>query len=423
VAARLHRPDARAELIGPPVFGDRAQSELPARLFPATPDPSRRDGHMPGGLRRCPLVVWLTAVAPGTAFAQPQAPVDAIDAIVRTHEARLIAAIANKDGDALEGLVAPEFVLRQDPPVGRAAWIEEVLRLCGGGRAEIHDLQVERVTGAGVVSVVATIHRDPACQPPSTRVVVTDVWLERDGSWLLSLRHVTPTAVGGAGPADPMPDARAPEWAGTAELSLLLTAGNVETQSAGVAAEVQFQRGPWRSFARSSYLRTTTQGQLRARGFNAEVRQSRAVMPWLDVFGRVLYQRELSAGMLHRYGGDAGLGLRVAYRSHSLETTLGAGSTREIRLTGADGTFPVANLGIRYRWAATSTLTFADDLAQSTSLRDVENWRLENVASVVATLRHPFSVKLSFTTRYLRQPVPGFERTDTIMSAALVARF
>jgi putative salt-induced outer membrane protein YdiY len=384
----------------------------------------RERGAVTAG-RQLMSIVILT-LAPHLAEAQPlsQEARDALNGVIRRQEALLIAAIAAKDQDDLERLTWPDFVLRQDPPLGRDAWIEESLRLCGGGRAEVHSLDVSVFADVAIASLNVTIHRDPVCQPPSSRHLITDVWALREGEWRLSMRQIGPLTVPGASFAEPEPLPTAPrQWAGSAELSLLSTTGNVETQTIGAAGELIWQRGPWRTTGRSAFVRTKTNGIERQRSVNAEIRQSRALLPWLDLFGRAIYQRDLFSGMVHRYGGDGGFGLRFAYHGHSVETTIGAGSTREERLTDPDGTFPQATLGMRYRWAVSEATTITDDLNYSNSFRASRSWRADNVASISTTLRRPFSLKLSHTTKYVRQPVTGFERTDMITSFALVARF
>jgi putative salt-induced outer membrane protein YdiY len=349
---------------------------------------------------------------------------DALVAALREREARLVAAIADKDREQLEALAWPEFTFPQQPGIDRNSWIQDILNLCGGGRTEIHDLNVEPSQNSAIATMSVTVHRDPACQPPSTNGVITDVWVQRDGEWRLLLRYLGPSAAPDANappPAEVRPSS--PQFAGNAELSLLLTSGNIETQSIGFASELRWQRGPWRMVAKTAIVRTTTGGQQRARSINVEVREARALRPSLDLTGRVLYQRDLFAGMLHRYGGDLGIGVRFSYHGHSLETSIAAGSTRELRLTGTDGTFPIASLGLHYRWAVNSSMSLADDSTVTDSLTEFNNWRVENTASVSASLIRPVSLKLSFASKYLRKPVPGFERTDTVLSAAVVARF
>jgi putative salt-induced outer membrane protein YdiY len=367
--------------------------------------------------------------APGSGEPPPQGAVsqearDALNGIIRRQEALLIAAIAAKDRSALERLIWQDFVLRQEPVSDRDGWIEENLRLCGGGRAEIHSLDIKVFAEAAIASLSVTLHRDPLCQPPSSRLLITDVWTLRDGEWRLSMRQAGPLAVPGASPSEPTPlPAATRQWAGSAELSLLTTTGNVETQTIGVGGELVWQRGPWRTLGRSTFVRTKTNGIERARSVNAEVRQSRALLPWFDLFGRATYQRDLFSGIINRYGGDAGMGLRFAYHGHSIETTLGGGTAREVRLAGNDRYVPQATAGVRYRWAVSASMAITDDLNYAKSLRASQNWRADNTASISATLRRPFSLRLSHVTKYVRQPVLGFERTDMITSAAVVARF
>jgi putative salt-induced outer membrane protein YdiY len=383
---------------------------------------------LPVSAARLTVFAAALVLAPVLASGQEQALLtqearDALNGVIRRQEALLIAAIAAKDRDALERFTWPDFVLRQEPPQGQDAWIDENLRLCGGGRTEVHSLDVDVYLDAAIASMSVTFHRDPACQPPSSRHLVTDIWTRRAGEWRLSIRQLGPLTVPGASLTEPTPLPTTPRpWAGSAELSLLNTSGNVETQSIGVAGELLFQRGPWRSNGRSSFIRTKTGGVERARSMTVDIRQSRALLSWFDLFGRATYQRDLFAGIVHRYGGDAGVGLRFAYRGHSLETTLGAGSTTEERLGGERRSLPQATAGFRYRWAHT-TMTFTDDLNYSQNFNRSDNFRADNTASVTATLRQPFSLKFSHVTKYLRQPVPGFKRTDMITSAAVVARF
>ena len=43
--------------------------------------------------------------------------------------------------------------------------------------------------------------------------------------------------------------------------------------------------------------------------------------------------------------------------------------------------------------------------------------------AVSASLNRALSLKLSYQVKHLNRPVPGFEKTDTIASAAIVAKF
>jgi putative salt-induced outer membrane protein YdiY len=69
----------------------------------------------------------------------------------------------------------------------------------------------------------------------------------------------------------------------------------------------------------------------------------------------------------------------------------------------------------------TSDLT--DDLATSFDLAEDGTWRLNHLIALTARIASAFSLKVSNQLRFVDEPVPGFERTDTITSAALVVGF
>jgi hypothetical protein len=51
------------------------------------------------------------------------------------------------------------------------------------------------------------------------------------------------------------------------------------------------------------------------------------------------------------------------------------------------------------------------------------NWRAKNALTLQATLTRMLSVKLSHAIEHRHEPVPGFGRTDSRTSAALVFSF
>lgn len=51
------------------------------------------------------------------------------------------------------------------------------------------------------------------------------------------------------------------------------------------------------------------------------------------------------------------------------------------------------------------------------------DWRIGHVAALTTRVHSILSLKVSHTTRYVNFPPPGFEKTDTITSVALVAKF
>ena len=69
------------------------------------------------------------------------------------------------------------------------------------------------------------------------------------------------------------------------------------------------------------------------------------------------------------------------------------------------------------------TADLTDEYEFSVSFDDAGDWRHANILSLTARMTTLFSLKVSNTARYVHQPVPGFDATDTITSFAFVAKF
>jgi putative salt-induced outer membrane protein YdiY len=366
------------------------------------------------------MLLTATLLGPPGAAAQLPLP-DNQEAEVRAAEEALNNGLAVKNADAIRQLIAASFRLVGQTAADASAWIDAISSLCGSGRISTRDLRVLSGGDTAVVTYAGVVNRVDPCDPASISVRVTDVWTRADGTWRLVLRNETVEAQPVATPAPP---SRPPEWAGTAELTVLSTRGNVNTFTFGSSGEVAWQRGAWRTNARVAFVRTTDAGLERGRSINLEVRQSRAMSPVAELFARAHYQRDLFSGILRRLGADAGVGLVFVRNGQRLQVTLGGGSTTERRInSGVDVSAPSAAVGVHYRWTLSPATSIAEEALVTTSLARRANWRAESNLSLTTTLRRPLALRTSYQTKFLNEPVPGFKRLDAVLSMSVVARF
>lgn len=215
-----------------------------------------------------------------------------------------------------------------------------------------------------------------------------------------------------------------PRWSGTAEVSAVATSGNADTRTLGLGGEVVFDPGTWKWLGRVAHVETEADDVLRARSQTALLEVSRAVSERLDVYGRGGYLRDLFAGIERRLTTEAGLAYQViANGEHTFEVLGGAGFTKEQRSIGEDLSLATANGTGRYEWALTDTSALTEEAAFVAALNSGDDWRFTNEIAATAALSSLLSLKLSQKLRYLNRPVLGFQKTDTVFAAALVANF
>ena len=352
--------------------------------------------------------------------AAAQAP--ALD--VRALEDALAQGLVTKDRDTLERLLAPDFVLRGNPDVDRATWLDNATSLCWGDQATIEDFS-EVSLGDGIIATFTlTTDRNPTtCEPAIVRSVITDLWRPAGGAWRLALRQSGPggTAVEDqAAITEPPP----PRWEATGELSFVSTSGNTSTGTLGAGGDVTNRSGDWLTRGKVSFVRAETDGEETARSLALDGRVSRGLTPRVGLFARGAYLRDTFAGIEHRVGVDGGLAWSIVdVTPHALDLDAGVGYTTETRLAEADRSFATGTLTLAYKWTLDDTAEIANNAGFTANLQDGPDWRFSDTVVLSASLNRALSLKVSYQVKYLNRPVPGFKATDAIVSAAIVAKF
>jgi putative salt-induced outer membrane protein YdiY len=146
--------------------------------------------------------------------------------------------------------------------------------------------------------------------------------------------------------------------------------------------------------------------------------------PRADLFARAEYLVDRFSGIDHRTTIDGGIGWVVFDDGpRSLKTDGSLGVTTESRLRGEDLTFASASGIALFKWQFTPTTAFTEQVTLSADVSDPGNWRLQNGLNLTASVTRLFSVRVAHELKRVNRPVPEFRKTDTVVSAALVARF
>lgn len=214
-------------------------------------------------------------------------------------------------------------------------------------------------------------------------------------------------------------------WSGKGEVSYVATTGNADTSTAKLGAELQYKPGPtWAGFLRVAFLTSDAPSGERHHRLDGLARVSRRMSPRLETFAQVGYLKNTFAGITDSFYPLGGIAYSVVERApHSLKGRVGLGYGQENRLRGINLNFPTADAESAYRWALSRTAELRQNAAFTANLRRRSDWRFANTTSLTATLNSLLSLKMSHVVNYLNEPVRGFEKVDTISSAAVVATF
>jgi putative salt-induced outer membrane protein len=218
---------------------------------------------------------------------------------------------------------------------------------------------------------------------------------------------------------------------GAAEFAFVSTSGNTDTQTIGLGGSVECKPGLWTYLAKAAFIRNETDDIESARSLDTLFRGSRELTPKLKAYGQFGYYQNEFAGIENRYALEGGLSyLLYSNPKHSLEVDGGIGYTNEDRVPvlvpvfiDEDLSFATARIGGIYRWKISENAEFGEDAGFTLNLNDGDDWRFANAVYIAAKINTIFSLKLTNTLSYLNNPVPGFEKTDTVTSAAIVAKF
>lgn len=234
-----------------------------------------------------------------------------------------------------------------------------------------------------------------------------------------ALSAAAPTFAQTPPPAEPPP-----RWERKAEVSIVATSGNSDTQTAGLGASLVYRPGVWTTEAKAAFVRSEAANVETARSLAADLRQGRSLSPRVDVFGRYGFLSNEFAGIDARSTVDGGVGYKLLLGpTHALRADAGLGYSHERRVTGDDLAFALANFGAGYKWQISKTADFTEAALLTTSLEEGEDWRFNNALALTAAITSVFSLKASHEIKHAHAPVPGFEKTDTLTSVALVAKF
>jgi putative salt-induced outer membrane protein YdiY len=228
-----------------------------------------------------------------------------------------------------------------------------------------------------------------------------------------------PTSAQQAAPPPPPP-----EREGNADFAFVGTTGNSSTTSIGLGGEFIDRPAPWEFSIKANYVRNESASTLQAESVTVATKAARKIDPRTSVFVTYVYLRDQFAGIEDRNDVAGGIAYAlIAEPRSTLTVDAGVGYAHETRVVGPHISTATVPTGAVYKLKISETTDLNEEGRFVFSLSDGTDWRFSNVFSVTAKMTSLFSLKFSNTVRFVNDPPPSFQKTDTITAAALVAKF
>jgi len=225
-------------------------------------------------------------------------------------------------------------------------------------------------------------------------------------------------------PANAAPPPPPPTVEGTGELSFVTTTGNSSTDTIGLAGGVIYRPSGWVIDSKIAFVRTEAGSVVNARSVTASSRLARDLSPKTSLFAQYDFLNSPFAGISQRHTVVAGASYKaVDDKKNTLRLDLGLGAASETPVAMPRASTGTALVGGGYKVKISDTSEFTEDARIVESLSHGDDWRFDNTAAVTAKLTTKLSLKVSHVTHVVNLPTPGFKKTDTIASAAIVAKF
>jgi putative salt-induced outer membrane protein len=224
--------------------------------------------------------------------------------------------------------------------------------------------------------------------------------------------------------------AAAPAWgeeppkglSGEAELGLVATDGNTQTQNLNAKAKVAHEGTRWRNEAHGeTVLASDDQGSTAERYFVA-AKTDRKFGERSYVFVTANWEKDLFSGYEYRITEALGYGNRVvATDAVTLDLEAGPGARQSrVERSGTTDNEALGRVALNLEWKVSDTSTFTEDAtseigSDATVTRSVTGLKTQ-VAGQLAT-------KITFTVKNTTDVPPGVEETDYETAVTLVYGF
>lgn len=211
-------------------------------------------------------------------------------------------------------------------------------------------------------------------------------------------------------------------WTGEAELGLVSTTGNTETENFSGKAKVENDRTDWHHTATLETLRAKTAGTETAKRYLVSGKSDYKISDRAYAFGRLSYEDDQFSGFEYQANAALGAGYRVIKRETlTLDVEAGPG-LRQSKLDDADDSERETTLYLSSAldWKISATTTFTEELISEIG---EDSTITKSVTGLKSQVAGNLAMKITYTIKNTSDVPDNVEETDTETAVTLVYSF
>jgi len=231
-------------------------------------------------------------------------------------------------------------------------------------------------------------------------------------------------SAGQAPQTPPQPPPPPPHVEGTGELSFVNTNGNTATNTLAAGGSLTWRPMPWVVDMKAAFVRGSSNDVLTTKSFAFGTRFSRDLTKRTALFVQYDYLTNRLAGIDQRHNVLAGLSYKLVDQTRQTLRVDGAlGYAHQTSISAPASSTATFLVGAGYKYKISDTSEFTEDVRVIESLSHGDDYRVDNAVALTAKISKVFALKFSHLAHFVNLPTPGFKKTDTVLSAAIVAKF
>jgi len=213
----------------------------------------------------------------------------------------------------------------------------------------------------------------------------------------------------------------ASSWSGDAELGLVVTTGNTETQSINAKTKVINERTAWRHTLVATVLNTADDVRTTSEKYFLSGQSDYKFSEFEYLFGIVTYEDDRFSGYDYQVSEVLGYGRRIIHEPSLTLDLEGGPGARQSKVTNGDSDNElIVRLAGNLEWKISDSADFSEQL--STEIGE-DKTITKSITALKAQIVGSLAMKVSLTIKHTSEVPMGNKKTDSETALTLVYSF